>query len=225
MKTFILFAAGICICAGSAVGDVQTFENDYDGFVEAAGPLSVIDFETLPNGEPSVAGVEITEDFNYDMQGAHFAAPTPYPVIAGNSPFGLLAFNSSEDTWIIAELTTPAFAVGGFYGGTTLLCAYDESGEELGCVFYSDPGELNFVGIVSDVPIHSAIFDRDSNLAAIEDFRFSPVPEPGTLALLASSAVLGFVDDDEIAGPALNREAYCAAGSNDDLWRRARPPG
>jgi len=37
----------------SAHGDVLTFENDYPGFVDAAGPLSMIDFETLPDGSPS----------------------------------------------------------------------------------------------------------------------------------------------------------------------------
>jgi len=191
MRTFTLFAVGICMSGGRALADVQTFENDYDGFVEAAGPLSVIDFETLPNGEPSVAGVEITEDFNYDAQGAHFSAPFPYPHISGGSSFSLSTFEPLEDhTWLIAELITPANAVGAFYGGTTLLCAYDAGGEELGCAFYSEPGGPNFVGIVSDLPIHSVIFDSGGISESISDFEFSPVSEPGTLALLTSGVIL-----------------------------------
>jgi len=174
-----------------AQADVLTFENDYEGFVEAAGPLSVIDFETLPNGEPSYAGVEITEDFNYDAQGAHFSAPFPYPKIGGTFAFDLRTFEPLEDhTWLTADLTTPAYAVGAFFAGTTLLCAYDVNGEQLGCAFYSEPGGPNFVGIVSDVPIYSAIFDRGTTLASISDFEFSPVPEPSSLALLVSGVAL-----------------------------------
>jgi len=74
--------------------DVQTFENDHSGFVEAAGPLSVIDFETDPNGDPPQTGEDLTETFNYDAQGIHFSAgysapPFQYPMFDGGPPFDL----------------------------------------------------------------------------------------------------------------------------------------
>jgi len=38
--------------AGQSAAQVQEFRNNYQGFVNAAGPLSTIDFETLPDGTP-----------------------------------------------------------------------------------------------------------------------------------------------------------------------------
>ena len=66
--------AVLACAAGVARGGVQTFVEDFEGFVEAAGPgLLEIDFETLPDGSPSEASVEITKDFNYDGQGVFFS--------------------------------------------------------------------------------------------------------------------------------------------------------
>jgi len=192
MKTVGFALIAVCYAARPCYSDVLTFENDYQGFVAAAGPLSFIDFETLPDGSPSMSGVEITEDFNYDAQGAHFSAPFPYPFIGGNpnTGFDLRVVHTFEDVWIIGDLTTPAYAVGAFFPGTTELCAFDEVGSEIACVIYSEPGSGNFVGIVSTDPIHSTTFSRGTNAEAIESFVFSPVPEPGTLVLIASGALL-----------------------------------
>jgi len=188
----ICFTVCLAAVAMPVNADVLTFEDDYPGFVEAAGPLSEIDFETLPDGSPSMSSVEITDTFNYDDQGVHFSAPFPYPYIAGNpeSGFDLQVFQNFEDTWIIGDLITPAQAVGGFFGGTTELCAFDDIGSEIACVIYSDPGPGNFVGIVSDVPIHSLTFSDGTNSESIDAFVFSPVPEPGTLALIGSGVLL-----------------------------------
>lgn len=41
-------------------------------------PLQIIDFETLPNGQPSVGGTFLTPSFNYTSSGATF---TRLPVI------------------------------------------------------------------------------------------------------------------------------------------------
>jgi len=94
--------------------------------------LSLIDFETLPDGQPSMAGVDITEDFNYDDQGVHFSAPFPYPFIEGNPVDGFgLGVSANEETWIIADLITPAYAVGAFFPGGTNLCVFDQLGSEM----------------------------------------------------------------------------------------------
>jgi len=190
MKRCLLLIIPVLACAGLSRADTQAFENDYEGFVDAAGPLSMIDFNTLPNGNPSAGGEEITEDFNYDDHGVHFSAPFPYPFIGGNGPHDLRVFVNDFDTWIIAEPVVPAFAVGGFYPGTTELCAFDEMGALVACVSYSEGGTGNFVGIVSDTPIYSATFSSGNNAEAIESFAFSPVPEPGTLVLLACGGLL-----------------------------------
>jgi len=190
MKKLIVSALCFLFIA-PALGDVQTFENDFDGFMQEAGPLSIIDFETLPDGQPSMGGEELTDDFNYDAQGVHFSAPFPYPFIAGNPVTGFeLAVSASQDTWIIAELIAPAYAVGGFFAGATELCAFDQLGSEIACVSFNQSGEGNFVGIVATDPIYSAVFSEGAHSERIESFIFSPVPEPATLALLASAAAL-----------------------------------
>ena len=191
MKTIYSIAVCLALWHVPAQGDVLTFENDYDGFVQEAGPLSLIDFETLPDGEPSRPSVEITEDFNYDAQGVHFSAPFPYPFITGNPDTGFsLTVFAEEDTWIIADLIIPAYAVGAFFGGGTNLCAFDQFGSELACVGYSEFGPGNFVGIVSTDPIYSATFSEGTAIESIQSFLFSPVPEPGTLVLIGSGALL-----------------------------------
>jgi len=136
-----------------------------------------------------MAGVEITETFNYDVQGVQFSAPFPYPFVAGNpdTGFGLAVIHTFEDTWIIGDLTVPALALGGFFPGSTVLCAFAADDEELACVTAfapPPPGSDGFVGIVSDSPIHSFTFASGSSSETIHSVEFSPVPEPGTLSLL-----------------------------------------
>src|SRR5262245_5892618 len=86
----------------------QVFLNDYAGFVAAAGPLSTIDFETLPDGTPSIAGMQITDSFNYDLQGAHFTSPLSVPRITGSQTNGFKLSSIEflpQLTWIDASLT------------------------------------------------------------------------------------------------------------------------
>lgn len=177
-----------------ALGQFQTFPNDHAGFVAAAGPLSVIDFETLPNGQPHVTmpGARITETFNYDALGAHFSAPIPYPFIAGNEigGFSLRAdtFPTFQRTWIIADMVSPARSVGAFFPGGTEMCAFDVEGSQIGCVAYGGSGDF-FVGLVSDEPILRVVFDSGASHESISSFMFSPVPEPCTGVLLGSGLV------------------------------------
>jgi len=193
MRTVLAFVFPLVIGIVRVHADVVTFENDYDGFVEAAGPLSVIDFETLPDGSPSMSGVELTDDFNYDTQGIHFDAPLSNPYIAGNAEtgFGLVTTENVEDTWIIGDFITPGQAIGGFFPGSTELCAFDAKDQELACVSASTaPGIPGFVGIVSDVPIHGFTFGSGTSTEGIHSVEFSPIPEPGALVLIGSSAFL-----------------------------------
>lgn len=166
---------------------VRFFINDYAGFHAASPSLSTIDFETLPDGSPSVAGTQITETFNYDLQGAHFAAPLSPPRVTGNSTFGyhLTALEFFPDrTWIDVRLTTPAKAVGIFFPGGTRLYAYDQQGSLIAWSYYSGSGDSFFLGITSETLIGSVKMDRGSNIEQINEFLFAPIPEPATMALL-----------------------------------------
>jgi len=104
MRFVVLLTAAVIAFPMCARAQVTLYENDYEGFLDDAGAVSTIDFETLPNGEPSEPGVEITEDFNYDSQGVHFSAPVGTPTIAGNpeAGFGLVVVDS-EATWLVPD--------------------------------------------------------------------------------------------------------------------------
>src|SRR5207237_183277 len=150
---------------------------DYAGFVAAAGPLSTITFDTLPDGSPSFPGTPLTSTFNYDLQGAHFSSPPssaqpPNPYIAGNTVTGFelqaLMSNGSR-TWIVADLTAPARSVGFFYPGGTTLYAYDANGALLGSATFGGAGDGHFLGIVSQAtPIARVKVDRGSFIDDIE---------------------------------------------------------
>ena len=191
MKRSIIAVCACLILVQSVDADVQTYVNDYAGFEAASGPLTAIDFETQPNGQPSQAGVQITPGFNYNALGAHFSAPAGVLELAGNpvSGFHLDAIMPNplpgSRTWIVADPLIPALAVGAHFAGHSYLFAYDEAGQLVAQGFAGGtPGE-QFLGIVSDTPIDYVIFDRLSWLASINAFHFSPIPEPATAFLLA----------------------------------------
>lgn len=195
MKRCLLMIALWLGGVGEALGQVQTFRNDYPGFLNAAGGVQTIDFETLPDGTPSAghAGTPITATFNYDAQGVHFSSPVENPYIAGNPINGFDLRVSVESplghTWIIADLVTPTPAVGIFFPGATVLRAYDAIGVEIAHIDFGGTGPGQFLGIVSSaVPIARAVVDRGTAVEDIGSFLLHPVPEPGSAALLAAGA-------------------------------------
>lgn len=181
------FLAGLP-CAAS-VGPV-TFINDYQGFLEAAGDVRVIDFDTLPDGSPTTETTlyRITPEFNYTDQGVTFSAAVGELVIGGNSVSGFEliadAYLEQQRTWIIADLEPAANSVGVSFAGGVYLSIYDEQNDLLLRVFAADTGRGGFVGIVSDDPIYRATADKENIYSIILDFSFAPVPEPSTLILL-----------------------------------------
>ena len=126
----ILVSTGpVMLLAAVASAGPVTFTN-LDAFLEATDDVREIDFETLPDGSPSVADTLITPDFNYTDQGVTYSSP--YPVLAITAPImgsGFPLSASTPDTtarnWIIADLVTPAYAVGIVFPGTTTLSAFD----------------------------------------------------------------------------------------------------
>ena len=182
--------------AAAALGQVQTFRNDYAGFVAAAGQVSTITFDHLPDGTYSDGhvGTPITSDFNYDLQGAHFSAPIDNPFIAGNTDgFQLRADTGSlgPHTWIIASLSSPSRSVGITFPDLNTLRAFDSAGAQLASVSYtpiSGQGPF-FLGIVSQTPIAWITADSGDFSERISSLVFAPVPEPGTAALIGAGAL------------------------------------
>ncbi|MGB2985563.1 MAG: PEP-CTERM sorting domain-containing protein [Phycisphaerae bacterium] len=177
--------------AGNASADVVTF-TDLDAFLEAAGDVQEIDFETLPDGTPSVRFTPITLEFNYTDQGVTFSSPLPTLQInmLGGGDFYLTTLTDTGlRNWIIADFVTPACAVGIIFPGGTTLSGFDGDGQLIASVSGGGSGGGHFLGIVSDVPIVTATGDRGSSGDAWQSFFFAPVPEPGTFLLVGAGAV------------------------------------
>lgn len=188
IRRFLGGVALLPLAGGSALGGTVVY-TDLDLFRAAAGDVRVIDFETLPDGNPSQSGVLITPEFNYTAQGVEFAAQAPRLVISGNaeSGFNLRAgpLLSSDPTrnWIIADILEPAIAVGVTYPGTAILAIHGTQGEFLGSWIFGGSGD-RFLGVVSDIPISMSTIDRGGNSKTIHEFYYAPVPEPASVLLL-----------------------------------------
>ncbi len=184
-------AVFVVLLAARSQAEVLIFLDDFEGFLAAAGDVQVIDFETLPDGSPGQHSVEITPDYNYTDQGVTFTVPVPSLYTAGNDEtgFGILAQEDedTEDTAIIADLVTPAWAVGTLFPGHTTLFAYDEGGELIASQYLGGGGP-HFLGFVSDTPIAYTVQTRYSPIEYIHDYYFTPVPEPTSGAMLALGA-------------------------------------
>src|SRR5262249_25703451 len=131
----------------------------------------------------------ITDTFNYDSQGAHFTALDTTPYIGGNPEGGFRlqavvpVFPPTNHTFIRAEMTQPARAVGVITGASYTLSAFDSSGQLIGSVTTPPTVDPFFAGIVSDVPIALVIQDSGSFASLIPDFYFKSTPEPSMLGL------------------------------------------
>ena len=133
MVAFFAYGTGV------ARGGVISFVNDYEGWLKAAGGVAQqIDFETLPDGSPSQAGVLITDEFNYTDQGVTFSRTPPevegFLFIGGNpiGGFNLGVEAAAFGAGIISDLVEPAFAAGVFFPGDSTFSVFDVWGNLLG---------------------------------------------------------------------------------------------
>lgn len=187
-----LFSAVLLLAASGVVhaGTIQTFINDYDGFLAAAGSVQTLDFETLPDGTPTVGGTLITPEFNYTAEGVTFSSPIPRLVMAGNPDLGFglraMAFSGDLHTWIDAAFVVPVSAAGVFFPGNTEFTLFENAGGLLG-MFDAPSGGIpySFFGVISDVPIARLIGDRGTSGESWEAMVFQPIPEPGPLTLVS----------------------------------------
>lgn len=190
MKPSLIALVLFALSSTPVPAGVIAYLNDYTGFQAAAGALEVIDFETLPDGNTSHAGIPITNAYNYDAFGAHFSAPLG-TILTQGSPgmnplqgIGIRVEVSFPNlTWITCELTEPASAIGVFFPGNTTVRCYDTNGTLLASPWLNGSGN-QFIGVVSDVPIAHVVVDRQARHSAMSAFLFTPVPEPATFGLI-----------------------------------------
>lgn len=151
-------------------------------------PLQYINFESLPNGQPSVSGTQITPSFNYTPLGVTFTAPLGTPIIGGSGPgnYDLRVSVNSPDarTWLRADFVLPTLGAAIYFNGATTLTAFDASDSVITSMHYGFSGGPWFIGIYSEIPIAYVTADRGSNASFIGDFIFNAVPEPGTILLV-----------------------------------------
>lgn len=189
---YFVFAA-IAVHVSPAHAGVVWYVNDYPGWAAAAGDVHTIDFETLPDGSPSVASTPITLDFNYTDQGVTFTAPVAPPFISGNptSTFGLRVDASPESypNWITADLVSPAKAVGVWFPSATILEIYDGNDNLTDSRIATKGASLGFVGAISDIPVASSVSTRNSTHVTISSYHFAPIPEPATLILMGCAVM------------------------------------
>lgn len=197
MRTILaltLAATAIWTAGTARGGTFQAFVNDFDGFVEAAGEVTIIDFETLPDGNRAFSGALITPEFNYTDLGVTFSTQAPRLNISGNpiSGFNLCACpeqsNDPNRNWIIADFVDSVSAVGFFYGGRSTLTIFNEFEIDFANVGFAGSGSGFFVGLVSEDPIAFATADAGRNSEIINSFAFAPIPEPATLVLFGIGA-------------------------------------
>lgn len=195
----------IICCASKCLGNTCdlsqtpycTWAGSSLGFIAPGDSISLINFETLPNGSPSFGGANITPAFNYVLQGALFGSPFPSLKVVGNTQIGfaLEAHTSSPiaHNWITAQLTQPERGIGVRTIGHTTLSAYDSEGTLIASVFHNS-GISYFLGIRSNIPIARVVIDDFTNSIAIDDFTMIhiPVPEPASAALLLLVAPVHF---------------------------------
>jgi len=158
-------------------------------------PLNLITFETLPNGQPSVSGTQITPAFNYTSWGVTFTAPLGTPTIGGFGPGAhnlqvSMLSDPFAHTWLRADLVHPSSGVGIYFNGSTRLTAFDARGTVIASQNYGFSGGPWFIGIVSEIPISYVTADRGTNFEIVNDFVFSPIPEPTGVLPLAVGILL-----------------------------------
>jgi len=174
-----------------------------------AGAATIsIDFETLPNGNPVAAGTEITNQYaslgvlfestntsSGAVQITNVLDVTPTPSSPNYlAPGGPLPNNGGT---LVLDFTTLVKEVGSFFIGDAFpvqVTAYDSSNSIVGVVASDGAGSvgptddwiiLHSQGIAR-VELAGGFFAPDQPDGwGIDDLRFVPVPEPGTLSLFA----------------------------------------
>lgn len=184
--------AAIAASDGGARAGVVWYLDDFDGWAAAAGEVFTIDFDTLPDGSPSIAGTLITPDFNYMSQGVTFSGPVNFPFIVGHPTqgFGLVVDSSPsiEPNWIIGDLVGTTHAIATSYPSFGILSIFDEGGALIDSRANGAFGTA-YLGVISDIPIARFTMDRHSSGSALNDYYHGTIPEPGVLTLIVTGSL------------------------------------
>ncbi len=184
-KFLPLLVIGLSIWVFTAIarGETVSYINDFPAWQAAVGDYESIDFETMPDGSDSIAGTEITPEFNYTDQHVTYSVLCEgdceeYSLIIAGNPVGGFSvramgdFFSSDVVTIRADLDNAYAAVGVFFPGGTTVSAYNESDELLGTATYSSGGEGFFIGFTTDEPIAYTLQTRNYDAEDCSEYVF-----------------------------------------------------
>jgi len=179
----------------------------------SAASSTLIDFETLPSGEPTTEGeiggayaqlgVEFSK-FNADdpigPSHTHDLLLQPGTVAADGARSTMTDFPGFN---VFVEFTEPVSLVGAeviapIRGELVILTAFDSEGTEIGSIAAPAPalGGTQLMELSEIGPIYSALWYTEAPTTGpgIDNLRFEPLPEPSsTTMILISCSVLGIL--------------------------------
>ena len=143
-------------------------------FEAAAGPLTLVNFDTVPSGEAlNAASPGVLAERRYASAGIHFTAGVifgePNLSFSGISPPNVISnsgINLPERALVSGYVSEPACAIGiTNTGAEAVLRVYDDAFRLIASI-RSDPDSstADFVGLVTTKPIHRFEFDFVSGL-------------------------------------------------------------
>lgn len=206
MGRMLSIAAAVCLLAGSAsaasILDASFFDPithtlinfDTDGAGEQIFLNDFIpnNYTSMPAAEYAAQGVTFSQDLQWvnEPEGSSFDAAQAI----GGSPDISIPGPPNDDFYLYFSGTVKAFGFFVINKTTNLVTpafsAYDATGGLIETVSFTESfidgttgtAAYGFMGIESEVPIASVRIAKDST--ALDDLRFSAIPEPASLVLL-----------------------------------------
>ena len=180
----LLIAAAMGLAASPASAEVTTYE-DFSGaaFAAAAGPTTLFDFNTTPDGSFDSASYDVGP---FILTGGDTAGFGGMQVIGGHVDANVCGTATCGTTFgysidFAAPIT--AFAATFFGAATNSSLTFTVDGASFAGPIYN----YSFFGFVSDTPFSRITISGENELHQFDDVRFASaaaVPEPATWAML-----------------------------------------
>jgi hypothetical protein len=208
MKKYLVILCLCCLLASDAMSAVVQITSP-DDFLY---PSTTIDFDDgidhqAANTRYLSEGVEFSRDDGQNIaienwqDSGRITTSQPNVLATVSGPIGGQDV-TGWTTHLNAGFVVPVYEVGAFFGNDQFfsfdkitLSAYGENNSLLGSVSVATNFNTSvdqFIGLSSDELIHSVRFQNSGTYlcVVIDDFQFSPVPEPATLLLFGLGGLL-----------------------------------
>ena len=202
--------AGAWIACAGAHGAVTVYNDDLAGFLAAAGPTQIEDFNsatpgtTINTGPPIAVGAVTVEHVGSDGNSFFSAGADPnnidgtthLDIFVGPEFVPIFPAESFVITLPFA-VTAAGFEIADFFSGGTSFGSDVFAGDEFafnttaeGLAGTNGAIPATFIGFVSDTPFSTITFSSNDGFGeafGIDNLRFVPSPGPAALCLLAGA--------------------------------------